>query len=54
MLVQGGTFLNDAVLRAFEQQTGLNVIRPDISGLMGAYGAALIAREKNACRYAGA
>ena len=46
VLVQGGTFLNDAVLRAFEQQTGLNVIRPDISGLMGAYGAALIARER--------
>ncbi len=46
VLVQGGTFLNDAVLRAFEQQTGLEVIRPDISGLMGAYGAALIARER--------
>ncbi len=48
VLVQGGTFLNDAVLRAFEQQTGLEVIRPDISGLMGAYGAALIARERTA------
>ncbi|MDO5531813.1 acyl-CoA dehydratase activase-related protein [Sutterella sp.] len=46
VLVQGGTFLNDAVLRAFEQQIGRNVIRPDIAGLMGAYGAALIALER--------
>ncbi|MDO4936608.1 MAG: acyl-CoA dehydratase activase-related protein [Sutterellaceae bacterium] len=46
VVVQGGTFLNDAVLRAFEQQIGHNVIRPDIAGLMGAYGAALIAMEK--------
>ncbi len=46
IVVQGGTFLNDAVLRAFEQEMGTNVIRPEISGLMGAYGAALYAREK--------
>jgi predicted CoA-substrate-specific enzyme activase len=46
IVVQGGTFLNNAVLRAFEQEIGHNVIRPDISGLMGAYGAALIAAEK--------
>ena len=46
IVVQGGTFLNDAVLRAFEQEMGTNVIRPEISGLMGAYGAALYARSK--------
>ena len=46
IVVQGGTFLNDAVLRAFEQEMGVDVIRPDISGLMGAYGAALYAQEK--------
>ncbi|MBQ8027197.1 MAG: 2-hydroxyacyl-CoA dehydratase, partial [Clostridia bacterium] len=46
IVVQGGTFLNDAVLRAFEQEIGRNVVRPDISGLMGAYGAALVALEK--------
>ena len=45
IVVQGGTFLNDAVLRAFEQEMGTNVIRPEISGLMGAYGAALYAKE---------
>lgn len=45
VVVQGGTFLNDAVLRAFELQTGRQVIRPDIAGLMGAYGAALTARR---------
>lgn len=45
IVVQGGTFLNDAVLRAFEQEIGRNVVRPAISGLMGAYGAALYARE---------
>ena len=48
IVVQGGTFLNDAVLRAFEQEMGTNVIRPDISGLMGAYGAALYARSLSA------
>lgn len=41
IVVQGGTFLNDAVLRAFEQELGTDVIRPSIAGLMGAYGAAL-------------
>ena len=43
IVVQGGTFLNDAVLRAFEQETGKEVLRPSVSGLMGAYGAALYA-----------
>ncbi len=46
IVVQGGTFLNDAVLRAFEKEIGKNVIRPSVSGLMGAYGAALYAKEK--------
>ena len=46
IVVQGGTFLNDAVLRAFEQEIGRDVVRPTIAGLMGAYGAALYAREK--------
>ena len=46
IVVQGGTFLNDAVLRAFEQEIGVEVVRPDISGLMGAYGAALYAQSK--------
>ena len=45
IVVQGGTFLNDAVLRAFEQELGINVVRPSLSGLMGAYGAALYAAE---------
>ena len=45
IVVQGGTFLNDAVLRAFEMELGRNVTRPVISGLMGAYGAALCAME---------
>jgi len=45
VVVQGGTFLNDAVLRAFELQIGAQVIRPDIAGLMGAYGAALTAQR---------
>lgn len=45
IVVQGGTFLNDAVLRAFEQEMGVNVVRPTISGLMGAYGAALYAKK---------
>lgn len=43
VVVQGGTFLNDAVLRAFELLTGAHVVRPDLAGLMGAYGAALTA-----------
>ena len=45
IVVQGGTFLNDAVLRSFEQEIGRNVTRPTISGMMGAYGAALAARD---------
>jgi predicted CoA-substrate-specific enzyme activase len=48
IVVQGGTFYNDAVLRAFEQTIGREVIRPDIAGLMGAFGAALIAKERRA------
>ncbi|MDR0849110.1 MAG: acyl-CoA dehydratase activase-related protein [Propionibacteriaceae bacterium] len=44
VVVQGGTFLNDAVLRAFELLTGVEVVRPNIAGLMGAYGAALTAQ----------
>ena len=46
MVVQGGTFYNDAVLRSFEKISGGNAIRPDIAGIMGAFGAALIARER--------
>lgn len=46
IVVQGGTFLNDAVLRAFEQEIGRDVVRPGISGLMGAYGAALYSMER--------
>jgi hypothetical protein len=45
IVVQGGTFMNDAVLRAFEKETGKHVIRPAIAGLMGAFGAALYAME---------
>ncbi len=48
IVVQGGTFYNDAVLRAFENEIGRNVIRPSISGLMGAYGAALYAKSRKA------
>ncbi len=46
VVVQGGTFMSDATLRAFEQLTGRKVIRPDIAGCMGAYGAALLARDR--------
>ena len=46
IVVQGGTFYNEAVLRAFEKEMGVNVIRPDIAGLMGAYGAALFGKAK--------
>ncbi len=46
IVVQGGTFYNDAVLRAFELIVGKNVIRPDISGLMGAFGMALLAKQQ--------
>ncbi|MBP3524480.1 MAG: 2-hydroxyglutaryl-CoA dehydratase, partial [Clostridia bacterium] len=48
IVVQGGTFLNDAVLRAFENELKTDVVRPDIAGLMGAYGAALHARAQRA------
>lgn len=44
IVVQGGTFLNNAVLRSFEREIGHNVIRPEISGLMGAFGASLYAK----------
>lgn len=46
IVVQGGTFYNDAVLRSFEKIADCEVIRPDIAGIMGAFGAALIARER--------
>ena len=46
IVVQGGTFYNDSILRAFEFITGREVVRPDIAGIMGAFGAALIARER--------
>jgi predicted CoA-substrate-specific enzyme activase len=45
IVVQGGTFYNDAVLRSFEKLANCTVVRPDIAGIMGAFGAALIARE---------
>lgn len=48
IVVQGGTFYNEAVLRAFEKEMGVEVIRPDIAGLMGAYGAALYGRNHTA------
>jgi predicted CoA-substrate-specific enzyme activase len=47
VIVQGGTFYNDAVLRAFEMISGKEVVRPDIAGIMGAFGAALIAKERS-------
>eukprot|EP00727_Mastigamoeba_balamuthi_P010330 m51a1_g592 hypothetical protein (1446) ;mRNA; r:42138-50231 len=47
VVVTGGTFLNDSVLRAFEMLAGREVIRPDVAGLMGALGAALIARDRH-------
>ncbi len=46
VVVQGGTFYNDAVLRSFETISGVKAIRPDIAGIMGAFGAALIAKER--------
>ncbi len=45
IIVQGGTFYNNAVLRAFEKEIGMEVVRPNIAGLMGAFGAALLAKE---------
>ena len=47
IIVQGGTFYNEAVLRAFENIIGKEVIRPDIAGMMGAYGCAIIAKEQS-------
>ncbi len=47
IVVQGGTFYNDAVLRSLETIAGVEVTRPDIAGIMGAFGAALIARERH-------
>ncbi len=46
IVVQGGTFYNDAVLKSFEIISGREAVRPDIAGIMGAFGAGLIAREK--------
>ena len=46
VVVQGGTFMSDATLRAFEKLTGREAIRPDIAGCMGCYGAALLARDR--------
>jgi predicted CoA-substrate-specific enzyme activase len=51
IIVQGGTFYNDAVLRAFELISEREVVRPDIAGIMGAFGASLIAREKYVNNY---
>lgn len=47
IVAQGGTFLNDSVLRSFEQELGHHVVRPDIAGLMGAFGAALTAKDRS-------
>ena len=47
IVVQGGTFYNEAVLRAFEREMGVEVIRPDIAGLMGAFGAALYGKSRS-------
>ncbi|WP_058485653.1 2-hydroxyacyl-CoA dehydratase [Defluviitalea phaphyphila] len=47
VIVQGGTFYNDAILRSFELVSGKEAIRPDIAGIMGAFGAALIAKERH-------
>jgi len=47
IILQGGTFYNDAVLRAFELISGKQAVRPDIAGLMGAFGAAIIAKERS-------
>ena len=52
IVVQGGTFYNDAVLRSFEKIADCQAIRPDIAGIMGAFGAALIARERFETGYA--
>lgn len=47
IVTQGGTFYNEAVLRAFEKETGIDAVRPDIAGIMGAFGAALIAKKRS-------
>ncbi len=51
IVVQGGTFYNDAILRSFEKIAGAHATRPDIAGIMGAFGAALIARERHEAGY---
>lgn len=51
IVVQGGTFYNDAVLRSFEKIAEVQAVRPDIAGIMGAFGAALIARERHESGY---
>lgn len=51
IVVQGGTFLNDAILRSFEQELGKEVIRPSISGLMGAFGVALYAKDRGKVKH---
>ncbi len=51
IVVQGGTFLNDAILRSFEQELGKEVIRPSISGLMGAFGVALYAKDSKKAKH---
>ncbi|WP_304340619.1 2-hydroxyacyl-CoA dehydratase [Metaclostridioides mangenotii] len=51
IVVQGGTFYNDLVLRSFEKLINQEVVRPNISGIMGAFGAALISREKYTVGY---
>ena len=51
IVVQGGTFYNNAVLRSFEKISGCEAVRPDIAGIMGAFGAALIARERHKSDY---
>ena len=51
IVVQGGTFYNDAVLRSFEKIAGVEATRPDIAGIMGAFGVALIARERHEAGY---
>ncbi len=53
IVVQGGTFMNDAVLRSFEKETGKHVVRPAIAGLMGAFGAAIYAKETQVAKKSG-
>lgn len=53
IVVQGGTFMNDAVLRSFEKETGKEVVRPAIAGLMGAFGAAIYAKENTKAAHSG-